>query len=372
MNDPYELHRLALAPLLRRDDADTIQASISGASHGEDGLALFIDFVIQQGLGPLWHDQLWRNDALALIGKTLDGRLAASHYMLQRTTTELMRNRLDAAGIVHTVYKGVANRELLFKEPTLRPAADIDLLVASADRDRTIRLLMEDGFSLHVNPANVSHEVTLQRGAATVDLHWDILRPGRTRQVMTPLLLAARQDTKHWWRSDGASALYVALVHPVFAKYATAPQSTLIRVVELIRLLQQKIDVGRTLELAQISGLKSAAWIMVRWLRLLIGESEYEALRPLGVIEKATEPGKLRRRHLNLWIDKNLATRLASNPLLIQGTLTLGAHDTLGDVRRAVREARRMEKQSAAVSGQLNEIKKAFTPKILGPEPWSG
>lgn len=54
---------------------------------------------------------------------------------------------------------------------------------------------------------------------------------------MVNALLAKRHDAGDHWALSAAGPLFVALVHPVFAKYATDPQSTLIRMLDLCRQL---------------------------------------------------------------------------------------------------------------------------------------
>ena len=61
-------------------------------------------------------------------------------------------------------------------------ANDIDILVLPADRDRAVALLTVARYELRADPRNASHELTLARAPITIDLHWDILRPGRTSQ----------------------------------------------------------------------------------------------------------------------------------------------------------------------------------------------
>lgn len=352
MNDSYELHRLALAPLLRPNDSDVLRASLDCIS-GHNSQQ-FVEFVVQQGLGPLWHQKLQLHNATSLIPDALirllasAHREAAAHYLLQKATLRDLRSHLDDAGLVHLVYKGVANRERLYSKSALRPAADIDLLVAPSDRDKAIGVLIAAGFVLHVKPANVSHEVNLQRGAATVDLHWDILRPGRTRVPMVEQLLASRVDAGDHWRVDDAGALYIALVHPVFAKYATAPQSTLIRVVDLLRLLKDESAADRAMQLAERSGVATAAWIMLRWLQRLIGD-DVDAIKELTALEHRSAPPALKRRYLDYWVTKNLATQLSGAPAITQAMFTLAAHDTIFDALRALRGAVQagVERQSA-------------------------
>ena len=63
----------------------------------------------------------------------------------------------------------------------------------------TIVVLLDAGYSVHAEPANISHEATFRRGAVDIDLHWHLLRPGRTRVDLTAELLARRQRIKGQW-----------------------------------------------------------------------------------------------------------------------------------------------------------------------------
>ena len=158
---------------------------------------------------------------------------------------------------------------------------------------------------------------------------------------MTTHLLGNRVDAGDHWRAVKEAMLFVALVHPVFAKYATAPQSTLIRCLDLHYLLAQQADERHTLKLASQSGLKTAAWIMLRWLELLSAGAGLEIGESLQELLRRCTPGTARRAYLNYWITQNLSTHLKNLPAITQAAFTLVAHDTSSDARTAIGEHRR-------------------------------
>ena len=82
---------------------------------------------------------------------------------------------------------------------TISTGSDIDILIAPADRRPAAQVLIDAGYRVHAEPAIISHEATFSRGAVDIDLHWHMVRPGRTRVDLTAELLARRQRIKGQW-----------------------------------------------------------------------------------------------------------------------------------------------------------------------------
>ena len=338
----YPFHRAALAPLLPGATPAVLKQACAEAL--ELGETAFRDFLHQQGLAPMWDELLAQQghgeDPLSEEFKESlhQARLHATGlYLVQHHRLSEIRGILDDEGIAHVVYKGADTRERYFVEPALRPATDIDLLVDDSNKVRAIQALQRAGFEFHATEDNISHEANLNRGKISIDLHWDIMRPGRTRISIVGELLEGRRDCgSHWGMSDEAN-LFVMLVHPVFTKYSTAPQAALVRMVDLINLLARGgIDWDQLFALLDKAGLRTAAWITLRWLRLLTGTPLADDA--LGILQ----PGKLRRKYMEYWIDGNLATRWQAKPIYVQLGLTLPAHDRWRDAMHAVRQARKL------------------------------
>ncbi len=337
---PYRFHQAALAPLLPdATPADLEQACATAIALGE---AAFADFLHDQGLAPMWDkllkahataaDQFSQSFKRSLHQARMDTTV---NYLIQHQSLRLIRGILDDEGIAHVVYKGADIRERYYAEPALRPATDIDMLVAESGKVAAIRALQRWGFEFYGLVENISHEANLNRGMISIDLHWDILRPGRTRVSVVDALLRSRRDCgDHWGMSDEAN-LFVMLVHPVFVRYSTAPKAALMRMVDLAHVLARPdLDWREVFGLLDSAGLKTAAWITLRWLEVLT-----DAQNEGGVMEML-QPGKARRQYLDCWINRNLASRWQDKPIYVQLGLTLPAHDRLGDAIHAVRRAR--------------------------------
>jgi hypothetical protein len=351
--DPYRLHRIALAPLLPETTQQDIEnACMQAASVDEEE---FLGFLVEQGLAAMWDKALEMTDAANRLSPHLRNTLhkvrlqTTGTYLIHKNKLKLIREILDGAGIPHVVYKGADTRERYYSEPSLRPAVDIDLLVAKDQRITAIKAFRERGFDFHATVENISHEANLVKGATSIDLHWDIMRPGRTRRPIINTLLNTREDQgSHWGMSDEGN-LFVMLVHPVFTKYSTTPQATLTRTVDLAKVLAgQNWELGKVIQLLDTAGLKTAAWITLRWLQLItnttLGDSIIEAVKP----------GVARRKYLDWWLEQNLATRLLNQPGLVQLGLTLPAHDKASDALRAIRLKRQADKSAAAELRAIN------------------
>ena len=331
-SSPYIFHRLALLPFRGAEKGRwEIELASGLASQGE---AAFIEFLVSQGLAPLWHGLISADhgpfSAAGAAVLRAEAIRAAQIYLLQKKALAELTGILDNQGLDHLVFKGAHLRELLYPEPQVRTACDIDLLVNGDDRNAVIRALLNAGYHLEVSPVSISHEATLLRDQVGIDIHWDILRPGRTRQPMTGDLIAARQRVGDHWGPCPEHSMFLMLVHPVITKYATSPQSTLNRLVDILRFMDKgRINWDGVLDCLARSGLKTAAWVMVEWLAMLA------EVQPPEHFVRAITPGPLRRRYLGHWVAANYSTRLLRHHTLIRAGFTLPLHDTPGDAWRA-------------------------------------
>ncbi|MCM2290674.1 MAG: nucleotidyltransferase family protein, partial [Sulfuritalea sp.] len=178
-------------------------------------------------------------------------------------------------------------------------------------------------------------EVTFHSPAADIDLHWNILRPGRTRVDLTPELLGRRVRVNGFWGLSDDDSTFLMLTHPAFAKYICSPHMGLGRVMAFL-LWSQKVDVHwpAVLALLERAGLKTAAWAMLTWFVALAPAS----LQPrLSQWRESVRPGRLRAWYLERWIRHNLPTRLLAHAWLIQFGLTGFLHDRPSDVWVAFR-----------------------------------
>jgi hypothetical protein len=291
--------------------------------------------LLEQGLAPMWDRMLEQQGTTLNCSTELQESLHAARlrgaatYLLQRHGLDLVKNTLDKGSIVHAVIKGADIRERIYEEPGLRVATDIDVLVTDAEKIQAIRLLQAEGFEFCGDAANISHEATLTRGQLSIDLHWDILRPGRTRVPVVEKFLDERVDYGSHWGMSSEASLFLALVHPLFTKYLSAPQASLVRAVDLARLLSAKdYSMQDVVNLLRDTGLCTAGWITLTWLNIL---TEYQIENDVLA--------EIQLRH-------NLPYRLAEYPPLIQLGFTLAAHDKLADAVHALRQKYRMARQA--------------------------
>ncbi len=339
----YRLHALALRPLLPQAGEQDLRFSLEALGTGEE--SAFLGFLITQGLAGFWHQALRRWE---VEGEVASGFLEALHrarlagagsYLIQHHEMEAMKVLLDEAELPHLVFKGAHVRERLYPKPSVRPAGDIDVLIARENRRFVIERLADAGYRLHPMAENVSHEVSLSKGPVTIDLHWDLLRPGRTRVPLARPYLETRQDFGAHWGPDAEATQFLMLVHPVFTKYATAPQSSLVRVLDTVCWIEQMSpDWQRVLRWLEEAGLKTAAWIQLTWMKMLVPLELPDGL--LGELA----PGRARGAWLRRWIASDLSTRLLDHPQLIKLAFTLPAHDRFSDARRAIRELRHAQR----------------------------
>jgi len=354
-NDPYHLHRLALKPLLSSTPFEEFKSIAEQLDLiGEDVFLRFLSFNM---LTPLWHEVLAGHDAASLYSEDFNEMLkkasltAAARYMQQQHFLAQARKILEAEKIPYAVYKGVHIREIIYKNPAVRASDDIDILVSRINKDKALRAFAGSGYDLHMSPDTISHEAVVTDANTKIDLHWDILRPGRTRISPAENFLAGRQQQNNFFVLSPESELFIMLVHPVITKYLTAPHASLIRVVDLLHWIEtQEINWHEIFDLLESSGLKTAAWINAYWLNLLAGRT-----LPEKFLEQL-KPSVLKGVYLQNWINKNYSTKFLNNPILIKAGFTLPVHDTFTDAFHAVRSLQREKKMAQTEVSRIKAI----------------
>lgn len=348
--DPYKLQRIALLP------TDDLRPVLPGLSATEQEQLL--DLIRNQGLQFFWLEALCTLPDLSFASAWRE-RLKmqciwdTARYLIQKQKLIELDRLFEREQIPYVVFKGAHIREVVYADPAFRPAADIDLLVSPQEKIRAVQVLCNNGYTLSPDLTNISHEVSLTGGKVHLDLHWHIMRPGRTRIELTDLLLQTRQRCAFFWAPDNDMALLVMLAHPVFTKYSTAPQSSIVRLADLRAWLStQTTDWQRLLHLLENTGMKTAAWITATILADLAGShlpaSLYEAIRP-------AQPKQFL---LQKWLDLNLSAKFANYPILPKYIFTLLAHDRLSDIAGFIRIFRQ-DKQKA--ESMLTDLQKAAT-----------
>ena len=141
---------------------------------------------------------------------------------LQNKTIKQISDTFENNNISFVFLKAAGVRDELYESLGLRPCTDIDLLVSPVDRHRAASALTALGakrVSSPDDPGEAAHESTWQQGLVDIDLHWDILGPGRLPPALTTQVLARRKKTAMGWRPDDIDCVLIALVHPAFAKH---------------------------------------------------------------------------------------------------------------------------------------------------------
>ena len=289
----------------------------------------FAAFVVDHGLGPLWHERSGRNEFH-------ESRLAAeAFFLLQKEILQQVDALLASAGIEHAVIKGAASRIMLYPNPAIRACHDLDLLVRPADRLRAAAALTSIGFVPIAEARSISRAIVLTRGQVEIDLHWGLLREGRMRIELTSDLLARRQRIAGTWVLSDEDALFALLVHPAFAKHLDAREMGLHRVVDILGWLRQRSPDWETVQARlERAGVRTAAWATLRWVELLAGS---QAPRQVARMLDDLQPGLMRRAWLANWLQANLSTRTAGLRWLRLLVFSSLLHDTPIDAWRAFR-----------------------------------
>ena len=345
-----ERDRLALLPVMRAVAPAACRTALL------DGGPALLERVLAQDLGPLWHQRLQAAGLLDTLPPAMADALrtarqaAAAGYLAHRWALAQVDALFAAQDIAYVVIKGVHVRECVYPDPALRPASDMDILVAPQDRRRAAQVLMDNGYAAQVLPNNVSFEASFRQGPVDIDLHWAMLREGRTRVDLTAGFLARRQQTHGVWGLSDSDAVFMMLTHPAFGKYVCSPQMGLGRVADFMQWIQHKpVDWPAVRALLDAAGLKTAAWTMLGWFRML---GQPDVIRTMDAWRASLRPGPVRAAYLQRWLDHDLPTRWWPRERLLQLAFTLYLHDRPADMLRVfqgVWQARRRRLRDARV-----------------------
>jgi hypothetical protein len=300
----------------------------------------FVSFIIGHGLGPLWHVRTGREEFRA-------SRIAAEVlYLAQEHALGKIDAVLDGAGIDYAIFKGTANRLLLYENPAVRICHDIDLLVRPENRVKAAAALAEEGFIATPLVQNISHELLLSRSVVDIDLHWGLLREGRLRTDCVAAMLKRRRRFGAVWMLSAEDSFFMLVVHPAFTKHLAGLEMGLHRVVDIVDWLRtQPFSWQSVCNALALNGVQTTAWATLRWMQLLTFPYTPPGLQAMMA---DTQPGRLRRTWLDYWLRNDLSTRTSSAHGLRVLGLSLFLHDTRSDAMRALVGWQRVRRRRAA------------------------
>ena len=328
--DDYRSALLAVFP-------DVADAKLAAAL--EKGGPEFVSFIIDHGLGPLWHERTGSDEFH-------ECRLSAEAlYLAQEHALNEIDTVLDGAGIEHALIKGAASRLLLHENPAIRACHDLDLLVCSEDRVPAASALIKAGFTAIPDALNISHELVLSKGVVDVDLHWELLREGRLRSDCAADMLSRRRRENEIWMLNAEDALFVLLVHPAFAKHLAGWEMGLHRVADIATWLRtQSSDWQIVCAMLEQNGVKTAAWTTLRWVQMLTHPNE---IPEMDAMMSDIRPGRLRRAWLDRWLRGDVSERTSNAHWARLLGFSLFLHDTPGDAMRALAGRYRAHRKSS-------------------------
>jgi hypothetical protein len=308
----------------------------------------FVAFLYRQGLAQMWLSFLLQQETLpASFKETVkelkqDALQTAATQLMQRKILQDTRGAFEEAGIDYLVFKGAHLRDTIYANPTHRPVCDIDILIRDEDKIKAVKALLQAGFSARHEAENISHETSLHKKNVWIDLHWHLMRPGRTRIDLNDYLFEQRKAFGEYEGLNNEASLLVMLIHPAITKYVNGSASSLRHLVDIHRLAQSDdINWERLTVTLNESGTRTAAWASLTWLQMLTDEPMYEDLA------NQLKPGGLKARWLCYWMGKDLNTKLAERKMIIRTCFSLMLQDNWKDVFNAVSTLKKEKEKTA-------------------------
>jgi hypothetical protein len=352
MSDPYLLEKLALAPTVHPLSPGEIIKLLDDIYKIDE--EKFLNLIIKNGLASIWFDFINEHE--------IYGKLSNSFVSILKNekinTTALLLNEshelkqiheiFELEKIPYLIFKGGSLKYTAYDDPAQRPTSDIDILVAEMDKHNAIAGLAKAGFDFYPLKENISHEATLTKKLVHIDLHWKLLRPGRTRIDLTDYFFQNRIKVDQYWGLNHQASLFVSLIHPAITKQLHSPSSILIHLVDLQKLVCKKeVNWDALVEIIEKSGTRSIAWASLYWLEKLTGTNAPED------IFSRLKPGRAHEHYIRIWLDHNLVKKLWKYYFLVQGGFSLAMQDSLPDALHALRTLM-LEKKLA--QGKMDEL----------------
>lgn len=345
-SDAWAAHRAAIS--IEEEGVDVWHAAQTLLRCHHNDVDKVESFIAWHGLAGLW------SEALAAVGNTRTGSyesaLNASVALQQRLTSlhrqqvvhQLMQDAamrtagdaLSAASIAFVWLKAAAVRAELYPRPGLRPSTDLDLLVSPADRYRAIAALLSVGGTRLASSDASSHEEVVRIGSVDLDIHWDVLAPGRLRQGVTEEILRDRVPNACGARPSNRHMLALALIHPAFAKHVCSRHMGLNRVADTLRMLRAwDFDAQDLQQIATAWGGFTGAKASFYWLSKISNNSRLSQLN----IAFKQNANSLIDGYLARQIDRNWPDAWVDRSRFVLGlTFSVWLQDSPADAIRAM------------------------------------
>lgn len=344
MSDVWAAHRAAISV----EEGVEVRSALSELlRHHDNDIDALVQFLVWHGLAGVWTESLSESSGSArgadpgadAMFNAIRSRLApihrqqVAHQLLQESVMRTVNEALAAESIAFVWLKAAAVRSELYALPGLRPSTDLDLLVAPLDRERAIRALVSAGGVCIASQAS-AHEQVVQLRSVDLDLHWDVLAPGRLREGVTDEILRERVPTVRGARPSEQHMLALALIHPAFAKHVCSRHIGLNRVIDTLRMLQTwDIEPEKLVQLTKSWGGFTGARASLYWLSKI---SINTRLPRLNKTFGDSDDG-LRTRYLLRQIDRNWPDRWVDRSRFVLGlTFSLWLQDSPEDALRAL------------------------------------
>ncbi|MCK5799007.1 MAG: nucleotidyltransferase family protein, partial [Deltaproteobacteria bacterium] len=247
-------------------------------------------------------------------------------HLAQEVALTNARAALDEASIPYVVIKGAHLGRVLYDDPLQRVGVDVDVLVSPEDKARAIATLTDRGFQAKARAQTATHEINFTDGRAWIDLHWHLLRPGRTRRPVEDDILTTRQTIGGVSVPDDTWTTVIMLVHNAITDTVTARAN---RAVDLARWVSRRtLDWDEIAKRIAAMGLIAAAWATLTWVDDLLG------LNLKQTTVSTLRPPLLQRAYLRAWLRADPSALYRDHPHLVRFGFGLALHDTPKDALR--------------------------------------
>ena len=347
-------HQTAISPVVEPWLHPRLALPRLWAAHGDDSEAI-VAFLRHHGLAGLWAGYLageevadeWRG-LVAPLEQIRRGTLMLQ--LLQEQAMTAVAAAFEAAGVNYVFLKTAGTRRELYDDPGTRPSTDIDILVEPEQRHHARAAIESLGGVAWAQQGESAHEIAFRLGSVDIDLHWDLLAPGRLRGEVAERILRRRVTARIGWRPEDTDVLFIQLVHLAFAKHVCSPHAGLNRVTDaLLALRRLQPDQAMLDQRLRQAGCANAAWASAYWIAMLAApiEGERRAGVPPGrsggneavwltELMHRLAPSSARSAYLRQWLVNDWPGRLSGrHEWLVRMAFTLALHDAFSDAARA-------------------------------------
>lgn len=212
-----------------------------------------VELAQAHALGALLHSRLeGAHDSLPSAAQTALRQAhtdTAAYTIFFEFSLQALIESFRREGIPLVAYKGIPLARALYGDPGLRPGGDIDVMVRTADLERSHALLQREGWELQRTWE--IHDIFIKELGGTripLELHWISQREGEYYIPETRFWEEAAEREDEGWQFSNEMTLLIIILHA--ARHFFVPYRQMVDIAHAVALWNETLNWERLVALA--------------------------------------------------------------------------------------------------------------------------